>query len=85
MILIALGVLAVVVTVGFILFATVVGAGVALTVGAVLRRKFARARGDLPRESSVRARLDPSMEVHPDRQRLPRADENDSADPRVSE
>jgi hypothetical protein len=72
MILIALGVLAVMVTVGFILFATVIGAGVALTLGAVLRRKFARARkGDLPRETSVRAQLDPSMEVKPDYRRLP--------------
>jgi hypothetical protein len=71
MILVALGVLAVVLTVGFILFATVIGAGVALTLGAVLRRKIARARGELPRETSVRAELDPSMEVKPDYRRLP--------------
>lgn len=71
MILIALGVLALVFTIGIILMATVAIAGTVLTAGYLLRRKFARARGELPRESTIRAQLDPSMEVKPDYRRLP--------------
>jgi uncharacterized protein (DUF58 family) len=70
----ALGALAVALMIGFVLLAVVAVAGVALTAGMVIRRKIARARGDLPPSRTVRARLDPAMEVHPEPRRIPTTD-----------
>lgn len=74
LVIIALGALAVAFMVGVILLAAVAVAGLVLAAGLVLRRKLGRARGELPHSDSARARLDPSMEVHPDPLRIRAAD-----------
>ena len=67
----ALGALALAFMVGIILLATVAIAGTLIGAGFVIRNKLRRARGELPASQSVRAQLDPSMEVRPDREILP--------------
>jgi hypothetical protein len=66
----ALGGLAVALMIGFVLLAVIAVAAVALTAYAVIRRKIASARGELPPSRAARARLDPAMEVHPDSRRI---------------
>ena len=66
-----IGALAMAFMVGVILLTTLAAAGALLGAGMIIRNKFARARGELPRSQSVRARLDPSMEVHPDQKLAP--------------
>ncbi|MDQ6718003.1 MAG: hypothetical protein M3Z17_06610 [Gemmatimonadota bacterium] len=71
----AIGALAMAFMVGVILLTTLAAAGALLGAGIIIRRKFSRARGDLPRSQSVSAQLDPALEVRPPEPRaLPRSD-----------
>ncbi len=71
----ALGALVMMFTVGLILLTALAGAALVLTAGFVVRRKLGlgRRQPDLPPGDRVSARLDPSMEVQPDRKQLPSA------------
>ena len=68
----AFGALVMMFTVGVILLTAVAAAALVLTAGFVLRQKlgFGRRRPELSPADRVSARLDPSMEVRPDRKRL---------------
>ena len=74
MIVVALGALALAFMVGVILLSTLVIAGTLIGAGLVIRNKIARGLRPSLERQDVRASLDPSMEVRPDRELLPRAE-----------
>jgi hypothetical protein len=74
----ALGALALAFMVGIILLTTVAIAGTLIGGGFILRNKLRRGRASVLREPSARAQLDPSMEVRPNSELLPRGNSDDA-------
>ena len=72
-VIVALGALAMVFFVGMILLTVLAAAGTLIGTGLIIRHKLRRPRHELADTAAARARLDPSMEVHPDRELLPPA------------
>lgn len=71
MVILALGALAVAFMLGVILLGTLAIAGTLLGAGLIIRNKLTRGGRTIGERASVRATLDPSMEVHPDSELLP--------------
>jgi len=69
-VLVVLGALAVVFTLGVILLGTLAIAGTLIGAGFIIRSKLTRGSRMIDKRS-VRARLDPSLEVQPVRKQLP--------------
>jgi hypothetical protein len=71
MIVVVLGALALAFMLGVILLSALAIAGTLLGAGLLIRNKLTGGKASLGERTSVRARLDPSMEVRPDRELLP--------------
>ncbi len=71
MVVVAIGALALAFMLGVILLSTLAIAGTLLGAGLIIRNKLTRGSRPSIERQSVRATLDPSLEVHPDRELLP--------------
>ena len=83
----AVGALVVMFTVGFLLLTALAAVALVLTAGFIVRRKLGLggAAPTVPRNDGVRARLDPSMEVLPDRKKLPGSESDEAERSKASE
>ncbi len=71
MVIMALGALALAFMLGVILLSTLAIAGTLLGAGFLIRSKLTRGGKSLKERQTVRATLDPSLEVHPSHELLP--------------
>jgi uncharacterized membrane protein YciS (DUF1049 family) len=71
MVIVAVGALALAFMLGIILLSTLAIAGTLLGAGFLIRNKLTRGSKAIGDRTSVRATLDPAMEVRPDRELLP--------------